>query len=444
MINSSGLNSSGLNSSTTPAVTPPPAVDFSVTVVSTERTPIEFSSHVVGSGYTVLRITNSLVNGVTFDNNTSDTLIDFQSDPQFLGTASFQYSTSIIGGTVGTGGTVNIATVTVTVIAPTSPLVIHDVNLSIPLNATTRSRAIPLYLDTVYFDQPLKIPTGEAGYIQHNADLSLGVSQALPVPLDRFGNSQNKLGFELTFTPPQGLAVGDSYSFDFIVFPELPDMLAGVTVTKATPFGITLTNTVTITVVAPVATSTTTAVTIEGDEQYTTPDASDFPIVTQPSNGVVTDVGEGVSYQPNAGYVGSDSFTYRKLGENNLAFLTVSNALPADKAENIANNIIESESVVVVKTVTLTITAPINIQPPFNGHEVITIQVPYETAVSFDFNVEYLSQHNQVLQSYRQLQIIRHVESGTDSIVNPERIISYTPEQGFSGNDYLILKGVFG
>lgn len=43
-----------------------------------------------------------------------------------------------------------------------------------------------------------------------------------------------------------------------------------------------------------------------------------FTGYTNPSNGSISISGTGFNYTPNAGYIGSDSFTYRLIDELNL------------------------------------------------------------------------------------------------------------------------------
>jgi VCBS repeat-containing protein len=226
-----------------------------------------------------VRIVTEPTNGLLFQNNG---VITYRSWNGYLGTDSFTYTVSdrFSSDTVS-----NVATVTITVV-PYNPLTASDDAYTILGRPTVLT---PTANDTSDLHRPLGAITVAAGPEHGTLTQANGV---------------------MTYTPTAGYAGTDTFTY------TVSD--------SADPTTVSNTATVTLTVIAynpilanedtysvPFNTPTvlTPAVTVNDTTDLGTP-LGDVSIVDNPSHGTLSTSGGVLTYTPNAGYSGTDTFTY--------------------------------------------------------------------------------------------------------------------------------------
>ena len=250
---------------------------------------IDLTGRVTGTFTSIA--TTGVTNGTT---SVAGNIVTFTPTPGFTGTGSFQFTATNAGGTSTPSAAMNIT------VLPAAPVV--------------AARSV-----LVTFQLPLPIDL--------TAQIT-GVSTSIAVVTAATNGTTSVAGNIVTYTPNAGYTGPDSFSY------------------QATgPGGLSGTAVVNISVVPPApptATSpppVTTAFNTQAAINVTAQLGGVFTsiaVVTAPTNGtIVSVIGNVITYRPNTGYAGADSFTYRALGPGGtlsnppaLVSITVLPAIP--------------------------------------------------------------------------------------------------------------------
>ncbi len=231
----------------------------------------------------------------------------------FNGTNTFSYSFTT------TGGTSNIATVTVTVLPLSAPLIANN-------DFATTSQNNPVQIFVLAND-------GTSG--SSNLSIDLQAANGTVTISGTAGTS----GLYFTYTPNPGFVGTDIFKYSFLLPPvygfSQSSNTATVSVTvlaQAIVSPVANNDIFSARQIGPLTISPTANDVIVGTLQSVT-------VQSQPANGTVAVSGNDFIYTPNAGFFGSNSFTYfftTTNGISNTATITVSleNAYPAPVANN--------------------------------------------------------------------------------------------------------------
>lgn len=231
----------------------------------------------------------------------------------FNGTNTFSYSFTT------TGGTSNIATVTVTVLPLSAPLIANN-------DFATTSQNNPVQIFVLAND-------GTSG--SSNLSIDLQAANGTVTISGTAGTS----GLYFTYTPNPGFVGTDIFKYSFLLPPvygfSQSSNTATVSVTvlaQAIVSPVANNDNFSARQIGPLTISPTANDVIVGTLQSVT-------VQSQPANGTVAVSGNDFIYTPNAGFFGSNSFTYfftTTNGISNTAMITVSleNAYPAPVANN--------------------------------------------------------------------------------------------------------------
>ena len=214
--------------------------------------------------------TTGVSNGTTM---VSGTVVTFTPTAGFFGTGSFQFTATNAGGTSAPSAAMNI-----TVLPP-------------PPSVAPRS---------VLVTYQLPLPIDLTGQIT-------GVSTSVAVITPAANGTTTVLGNVVTYTPNALFTGPDSFTYQ-ATGPGGPSGVATVSITVVAPAPPTATSP------PPVTTAFNTQAAIDVTAQLSGVFTS-VAVVTAPANGtIVSIVGNVITYRPNTGYAGADSFTYRALG----------------------------------------------------------------------------------------------------------------------------------
>lgn len=214
----------------------------------------------------------SQTNGVALVTGT--TTIQFTPTNGFFGTGTFSYTATNVGGTSGT------ATVTVTVNPP--PPTVSAATATVPYNTAT-----PINLAS-------SIGPGGAAVLSVTPSGAVGGTAVATGPST------------VTFTPTSGTVGPASFSYSATNAGGTSAGTATVSVTISAPTAPTAGNGS-----VNVFSGSTSAIFLSA---YVSGIYSSASIVSPPSKGTATLSGTTVSYTPNPGYLGTDSFTYNATG----------------------------------------------------------------------------------------------------------------------------------
>ena len=303
-------------------------------------------------------------------NNGGD--VTYTPDAGFSGTDSFTY--------VATDGadTSNVATVTVTVAPQVNvPPVAVDDTASTAFETAVLIDVLGNDNDPDNFPGPLAVDSvtqGTNGAVLNN-------------------------GGDVTYTPDAGFSGTDSFTYVATDGADLSNV-ATVTVTVAPQV-----NVPPVAVDDTASTAFETAVLIDVLGNDNDPDNFPGPLavdsVTQGTNGAVLNNGSDVTYTPNAGFSGTDSFTY----------------VATDGADT--SN---------VATVTVTVAPQVNV-PPVAVDD--TASTAFETAVLIDV----LGNDNDPDNFPGPLAVDSVTQGTNGAVLNNGGDVTYTPDAGFSGTD---------
>ncbi|SEU22298.1 Ig-like domain-containing protein [Stigmatella erecta] len=365
-----GNNSASQSTTVTAANTPPVANDDTLTVVR-------------GSGATVVPVlandtdadpgTVLTVTAVTQPPNGTVTLVggvvSYTPAPGFTGTDTFTYTISD-----GNGGT-DTATVTVTVNPPANnPPVANDDSLSVGANSGGTVVNV-LANDTDPEGSPLTVT---AVTQPPNGTVTL-------------------VGGVVTYTPNPGFSGTDTFTYTVSDGNGGTDT-ATVTVTVAPPGNVPPTA-VDDSISVPGSSGGTVVPVLANDTDPDTGNTLTVTAVTQPPNGTVTLVGGVVTYTPNPGFVGTDTFTY-----------TISDGQGG--------------------TDTATVTVTVGNNPPVANDDAVTVGAGSTGTV-----VDVLGNDTTAPDTGETLTVtaVTQPANGTVTLVNG--VVTYTPNPGFTGTD---------
>ena len=310
---------------------------------------IDLTGRVTGT-FTSIAAT-AVSNGTTM---VAGNVVTFTPTLNFTGTGSFQFTATNAGGTSAPSASMSIT------VLPAAPVV--------------AARAV-----SVTFQLPLAIDL--------TAQIS-GVSTSIAVVTPAPNGSTSVVGNVITYTPNAAFLGADSFSYQATGPGGVSNMaVVSITVVPAAP---------------PTATSpplVTTAFNTQVAINLTAQIGGVFTgvaVVTPPTNGIIVSVvGNVITYRPNTGYSGADSFTYQAQGPGGtistppaLVSITVSPAVPV-------------------------VTAPATVTTPFN------------TAVAINLTA-------QITGSSTSIAIVTAPANGTTSISG--NTVTYTPTPGFFGS----------
>ncbi|MCY7388354.1 MAG: Ig-like domain-containing protein, partial [Burkholderiales bacterium] len=235
--------------------------------------------------------TTAVTNGTTM---VAGNVVTFTPTLNFTGTGSFQFTATNAGGTSAPSASMNIT------VLPAAPVV--------------AARAV-----LVTFQLPLAI------------DLTTqitGMSTSIAVVTPAANGSTSVLGNVVTYTPNAAFLGADTFSYRATGPGGASNTaLVSITVIPAAP--------PTATSPPPVTTAFNTQVAIDMTAQLGGV-FTGVAVVTAPVNGtIVSTVGNVITYRPNTGYAGADSFTYQAQGPGGtistppaLVSITVSPSVP--------------------------------------------------------------------------------------------------------------------
>ena len=294
--------------------------------------------------------TTSVTNGTT---TIAGNVVTFTPTVGFSGTASFRFTATNAGGTSAPSAAMNIT------VLPPPPVV--------------AARSV-----LVTFQLPLPI------------DLTpqiTGVSTSIAVTTGATNGSTSVAGNIVTYTPNVGYTGADSFSYQ-ATGPGGASNIAVVTISVVPPAPPTATSP------PPVTTAFNTQAAIDVTAQLGGVFTS-VAVVAAPTNGIIVSiVGNVITYRPNTGYVGADSFTYRAQGPGGtlstppaLVSITVLPAVPV-------------------------VSAP----PP--------VTTPFNTPVAINLAA-------QISGTFTSIAIATPATNGTTSIAGST--VTFTPTAGYSG-----------
>ena len=231
----------------------------------------------------------------------------------FNGTNTFSYSFTT------TGGTSNIATVTVTVLPISAPLIAND-----DFATTSQNNPVQIF-----------VLANDGTTASSNLSINLQAANGTVTISGTVGTS----GLYFIYTPNPGFVGTDIFKYSFLLPPvygfSQSSNTATVSVTvlaQAIVSPVANNDIFSARQIGPLTISPTANDVIVGTLQSVT-------VQSQPANGTVTVSGNDFIYTPNAGFFGTNSFTYfftTTNGISNTATITVSleNAYPAPVANN--------------------------------------------------------------------------------------------------------------
>jgi Bacterial Ig domain/Secretion system C-terminal sorting domain len=356
---SNGTSNTATVSVVVPAPAPAPIAnnDNATTPQNTPVTITPLSNDVVNGVLQSITILSQPANGTVVLNGSN---FVFTPNQGFSGTTTFTYAFTT------TNGTSNTATVTVVVPAPVvAPVAVND-------NSTTPQNT------------PVTIP------VLNNDNLNGGVNPVISIVSQSPNGTASVVNGQVVFTPNQGFSGTTTFTY-------------AVTASNGTS------NTATVTVVVP----TPAALPIANNDNATTPQNTpvtisplsndvvngtlqSVAIKTQPANGTVLLNGSNFVFTPNAGFVGTTTFTY---------CFTTSNG-----TSNTA-------------TVTVVVPAPVVAPVAVNDNSTTPQNTPVTIPVLNNDNLN--GGVNPVIA------IVSQSPNGTASVVNGQ--VVFTPNQGFSG-----------
>jgi hypothetical protein len=287
--------------------------------------PLTFSNGSTSSGSDqggLIEITN---------NGTTDT-VTYTPAPGFVGTDSFDYVITDADGDADT------ATVTITVTGSSTlnqPAAADDAE-------TVNENATDVEIGVLSNDNP-----GSDGYIDNGLTATNGTQQGGTTE-DGFFRIDTKTTADTTddvilYTPKAGFTGTDT--FQYIITDASGDAdTATVTVTVEAVTDVPNANDDT----ATTAQDTAVTINVTDNDQYGINDAatSNAVVVTSaPTNGTASVVGDDIEYTPNAGFVGTDTFTYAiedSNGDTDSANVTVTvtqraNGVPVANDDTVAS-----------------------------------------------------------------------------------------------------------
>jgi YD repeat-containing protein len=236
-------------------------------------------------------------------NIVSNTNMNYTPNNGYFGPDSFEYTAS------NTGGTSAPATVTVTVNAP--PPVANNVSATVNQNSTNNS-------------------------------IALNVTGGPPTSVSVFGAPQHGTasasGTSITYTPTSGYTGSDSFGYE---------------ATNAAGTSAAATVSITVAPIAPVANNVSATVAENSTNNLLTLNitggtATSVAVPSGPSNGsVAIQGGTSISYTPNNGFSGTDSFQYtasNSTGTSAPATVSISVSPPAPVAGNVSATVNENSS----------------------------------------------------------------------------------------------------
>lgn len=298
----------------------------------------------IASGTAVTAVTPSAqTNGVAVQ--TGPTTIQFTPTNGFFGSGTFLYTATNVGGTSGTA----LVTVTVNPPAPT----VSAATAAVPYNTAT---AINL-----------------ASFIGPGGATVLNVTPSVAV-----GGTAVATGpSTITFTPTSGAVGPASFNYSATNAGGTSAGTAAVAVTISAPTAPTVGSGA-----ISVFSNGTSAIALSS---YIGGIFSSVSIVIPPSKGVATLNGTTVTYTPNAGYLGADSFTFTATGiggTSNLGTLSITvGAIPTTPAISrvVALNktlTIDVSSLVTGSFTSITLTQPANGVASVNGNVITYVPKP--------------------------------------------------------------------
>jgi len=263
------LNFSGAQAYTVTIIAVPPIASGSnATVAANATAPIDLSSFIIGS-YTSIAIASAPAHGTA---TVAGTVVTYDPTPGYSGSDSFSYTAT------GPGGTSAPATVTITVTAPT-------LALTPPAGPLSNGQ-----VDTTWPALTFTAANGTAPYsfAVRSGTFPAGMTLASSGVLSGTPDAAGSFSFSLTATDMYGATGSAAYTLTIIeAQPIADDMTATVPPNGASQIDL-----------SSAITGVHTSIAIADD----------------PAHGTVTILGDVVTYTPEAGYSGSDSFDYTTTG----------------------------------------------------------------------------------------------------------------------------------
>ncbi|MDC0712099.1 Ig-like domain-containing protein [Stigmatella sp. ncwal1] len=366
-----GNNSASQSTTVTAANNPPVANDDTVTVGANSGATVvpvlaNDTDPDTGAVLTVTAVTQPANGTVTLVNG----VVSYTPTPGFSGTDTFTYTVSD-----GNGGT-DTATVTVTVAPPANnPPVANDDTVTVGVNSGA----------TV------------VNVLANDTDPDTGTVLTVTAVTQPAHGTVTLVNGVVSYTPTPGYVGTDTFTYTVSDGNGGTDT-ATVTVTITSPGNVPPTA-VDDSITVPGSSGATVVPVLGNDTDPDTGAVLTVTAVTQPANGTVTLANGVVSYTPNPGYVGTDTFTYTVSdgnGGTDTATVTVTVANTPPTATDDAVTVAANSGATVVPVLANDTTTP-------DAGETLTV-----TAVTQSAN-------------------------GTVTLVNG--VVSYTPNPGFSGTD---------
>ncbi|MFI4973113.1 MAG: Ig-like domain-containing protein [Caulobacterales bacterium] len=268
---------------------PPAASASSQTVANNVATPIAVS--LSGGVASSIAIVTQTAHGTLSVNGAS---VTYTPTAGYTGADSFTYKA------LNAGGVSSNATVTLTVAAPTLA--------SVSPTAAASSQTVA------------KNSSSDAIALS----LSGGLATGITVTTGPGHGTYSLSGATLSYTPTSGYTGSDSISYKATNAAGASSIVA-VTLTVATPGASAPTANAVSTVVAPDSTANNVVLNIAGT-------VTSVSVFANPTHGTVAVNGTQITYTPNAGYFGADSFQYKATNSNGTsaaATATIAVATPA-------------------------------------------------------------------------------------------------------------------
>ncbi len=342
---------------TVEAVTPPPDAveDEAATVIGAPVT-IEVLANDTGEGLSVTDVSDPANGTAAIVGGTS---VSYTPDPAYMGTDGFTYTVTDTNNQTDTAG------VTVTVSAP--PLVVvDDVATTLVHTAVT-----------------IQVLANDSGYGLSLTDVT-APSNGMAV-ID---------GSQVTYTPGTDFVGTETFQYS-VTDSSLATATATVTVTVNAPPPVAVDDAASTIAGAPV-----TVAVLVNDSGL----GLSVTDVTDPSSGTAEIAGgSSVTYTPNAGFVGTDSFTY---------------------------TITDVASVTATANVTVTVGAPPNAGP-------VAVDDTATTWEGLEVTIDVLSNDTDEDNDSLSVPEVTQPSNGS-ATVNQDNTVTYTPAQGFAGTDTLI------
>ncbi|PZU30208.1 MAG: hypothetical protein DI584_00320 [Stenotrophomonas sp.] len=235
-----------------------------VTVAYNTSTPIDLSSSISGGPHSSIAIATAPGHGTT---TVAGNVVTYLPTVGYFGADSFTYTAT------GAGGTSDVATVSLSVATPAAPVAADLGGIAVPHNST--GLAIDLSTSITGVHSGIAI---SAGPTHGSATVAGDVVTYVPT-----ANHAGPDSFTYTATGPGGSSAPAQVSITVGV-----PLLAVGAVSESVDYG---------------AIAALINLDITGK-------ATSVAVVTAPAHGTATANGTGISYTPNPGYSGADSFTY--------------------------------------------------------------------------------------------------------------------------------------